>query len=62
MACRHPISPLDPINGWGSTCATMRSLTGPCGPHGDLWEKRPPRESKPGFWRTIWTVLTGRLF
>ncbi|SIT43716.1 hypothetical protein BN2476_350253 [Paraburkholderia piptadeniae] len=61
MACRHPISPIDPINGWVSTCAMMRGLAGPCGPHGDLWEARLPRE-RTSFWRSIWTVLTGRLF
>lgn len=54
LVCRHPDSPVDNVTGWVSTCRSMRSLQGACGPHGDLWtERTPPTKRKPPFARVI---------
>ncbi|PRZ56596.1 hypothetical protein BX589_101246 [Paraburkholderia fungorum] len=47
--CRHPRSPVEPVNGWLATCTWMRTeFAAPCGVEGALWEAAPiapPRTS-----------------
>jgi hypothetical protein len=43
MACFHPLSTRDPVNGWVEICAVMRGRShsnGGCGTMGELWEQR----------------------
>lgn len=60
MVCRHPDSPVDQVTGWVSTCRSMRSLTGKCGPHADLWTKREPSKQRVSALRRLWRAVTGR--